>query len=399
MTVKATRIEEETQPRIVDLPFSEQEFERRLDGIRSGMRAKGLDAFITFTPENLYYVNAHDTPGYYWYQALVVTQDRPPMTVVRLIESSATLWMGWSRLAVTYGDRDDPIAATVWLLGELGVINETVGLEADAWFISPRRYALLTQAIEEAGGTAVDASGLIEAMRITKSAEELAYMRAAARVVERGMAAAIASSHVGVSENDVAAATTAELIRAGGEYAGLPPFIVSGPRTSICHATWSGRTYQQGDLLNYELPGVVKRYCVALFRCGTVGPPDPEISRRAAVTREALEAVIEAIKPGVTLHDVNAVNRRVFEKHGLGHLHRHRTGYSLGVNYPPDWGEGHIISIWENDHRTLEPGMTFHLGVGMFDLGHNTVETSESVCVTETGCEVLTNFPRDLFVA
>lgn len=68
------------------------------------------------------------------------------------------------------------------------------------------------------------------------------------------------------------------------------------------------------------------------------------------------------------------------------------------MNYPPDWGEGHIMSIWEGDQRPLRPGMTFHLVPGFRELGRYNLCTSDTVLVTETGCELITNFPRDLFV-
>ncbi len=300
MAISKVRIREGAGPLVDDLPFSDAEFRRRLEGVRQTMAARDLAAFISFTPENIYYLTGHDTPGYYFYQACVVTPDRRPINVLRRIETTNTLGRSWSRLAVAYEDREDPVEATLGLLHELGVAGKTVGAEADSWFISPKRYAQLQQGIERAGGRLADASRIVEEQRVIKSAEELAHIRRAARAAERAMQAAIGASRAGTTENDVAAAVWAELVRAGGEYAGLPPFITSGPRTSLCHSTWAGRTYAPGDVLNYELPGVVKRYCAALFRCGTVGRPSEEVASRGAIVREALERVIAAIKPGVT---------------------------------------------------------------------------------------------------
>lgn len=292
MTDQTVRIQEGKEPLVTPLPFSDAEFQRRLDGVRAAMATRGLDAFISFTPENIYYMTGHDTPGYYFYQGSVVTKARPPINVLRRLETTNTLGRSWSRLTVGYEDRQDPVELTLGLLDELGVTGKAVGAETDSWFVSPRRYAQLQRGIEQAGGRLVDAGGLVEELRVIKSAEEIACIRAGARAAERGMKAAIAASREGTNENEVAAATIGELIRAGGEYAGLPPFVTSGPRTSLAHSTWAGRTYQTGDVLNYELPGVVKRYCGALFRCGTIGRPDGEITRRAGIVREALESVL-----------------------------------------------------------------------------------------------------------
>jgi Xaa-Pro dipeptidase len=393
-----TLIQEGSGPLVDKLPFSDAEFQRRLDNTRRAMAVRELAAFISFTPENIYYLTGHDTPGYYFYQACVVTPHRQPINVLRRIETTNTLGRSWSRLAVGYEDRQDPVEATLGLLHELGVAGKSVGAEADSWFISPKRYLQLQQGIETAGGHIVDASQVVEEQRVTKSAEELGHIRTAARATAPAMRAAIGASREGTTENEVAAAMSAELIRAGSEYAGLPPFITSGPRSSMCHSTWAGRTYAAGDVLDYELPGVVKRYCAALFRCGTVGRPSEEVARRGAMVREALESVIAAIKPGATSGEVHNASKAVFRKHGMEHMLGHRTGYSVGINYAPDWGEGQIMSIWDGDERPLRAGMTFHLVPGIYDLGRHGIVISETVLVTETGCEVITNFPRDLFV-
>ncbi|MDP9467371.1 MAG: Xaa-Pro peptidase family protein [Chloroflexota bacterium] len=380
------------------LPFSDIEYGSRLAALRREMDRLNADAFVSFTPENIYYLTGHDTPGYYFYQACVVTSTGPPVNVLRRIESTNTLWRSWGRRAVIYEDREDPVAATLWLLRELGVANGTVALEGDSFFVTPRRHADLAAGIKQAGGSTV-AAQLVEPLRLLKSAEEIAYLRTGAQIVTTAMRAAVAASREGVTENDVAAEMLAAMVRAGGEYAGLPPFITSGPRTSLCHATWGGRTLVAGDVLAYELPGVFKRYAAPLFRCGTVGPPADDVRALADACRGSLEAVIAAIRPGASSGEVHEASRGNFERAGFGDLLGHRTGYSVGINYPPDWGEGHILSIWAGDDRPLEPGMALHLVPGIFVPGRYLIVISDTVLVTPSGCEVLTDFPRDLFEA
>ena len=398
MAVQTVKIQEGAGPLVTPLPFGDAEYQRRLDGVRAQMADKGLDAFVSFTPENIYYLSAHDTPGYYFYQAMVVTRDRGPINVLRRIETTNTLGRGWTRLAVGYEDREDPVDKTLGLLHELGVAGKTVGAEAESWFVSPKRYAQLQRGVEQAGGSLTDASWTIESLRVIKSPDEIAYIRQGCRVVEAATRVGIAATREGTDENEVAAQIVGELIRQGGEYAGLPPFITSGPRTSMVHSTWDRRVFQRGDVLNFELPGVVKRYTAALFRCGSVGQPSDEVRRQTDLVIESLEAVIAAMKPGVTSGEAHEERKRVFAKHGEAHRVGHRTGYSVGVNYPPDWGEGHIMSIWEGDQRPLRAGMTFHLVPGFYDLGRHGIVVSETVLVTESGAECITQFPRDLFV-
>jgi Xaa-Pro dipeptidase len=75
-----------------------------------------------------------------------------------------------------------------------------------------------------------------------------------------------------------------------------------------------------------------------------------------------------------------------------------RSGYSIGIAFPPDWGEGHIMSIRHEDPRVLVPNMTFHHIPWVQLPGKAGIGMSETIRVTEDGCETLTKFDRELFV-
>ena len=82
----------------------------------------------------------------------------------------------------------------------------------------------------------------------------------------------------------------------------------------------------------------------------------------------------------------------VLAKYGLEK--ESRCGYSIGIGYPPDWGE-HTLSIRKNDMTELKPNVTFHLMAGMW-MDTWGIEISESIRVTEKGCELFCNFPRSM---
>jgi Xaa-Pro dipeptidase len=112
----------------------------------------------------------------------------------------------------------------------------------------------------------------------------------------------------------------------------------------------------------------------------------------------ALEAILGAIRPGATSAAVDQAGRQIVEQAGLGKYWLHRTGYSIGVGFPPGWGEGHIFDLKPHDDRRLEAGMTFHLVPLLLIPDTGAMGFSETVLVTRTGCEVLTRIPRRLFV-
>jgi Xaa-Pro dipeptidase len=155
---------------------------------------------------------------------------------------------------------------------------------------------------------------------------------------------------------------------------------------------------QKGDVLLYELPGVFERYVGPIVRTGVVGKPDAEFERQCRANIETTNAVIEAMKPGAVAADIQQICNDSFARYGYGDLHGFRSAYSIGLNYAPDWGEGHIFSVVEGEHRPLQPNMTFHVIPGLRVTGKYSLMFSDSVLITTTGAERLTHAPQELFV-
>ena len=129
----------------------------------------------------------------------------------------------------------------------------------------------------------------------------------------------------------------------------------------------------------------------------TIGLPSDKIKRMSEATIAGLERVLETMKPGVPCGDVAEAWADAIVKSGFDRPHK-RAGYSIGISFPPDWGEGHILSLRYGEKRVLEPGMTFHVPSSIRDEGVALVGNSETILVTDRGSEALTRFPRQHFV-
>jgi Xaa-Pro dipeptidase len=110
----------------------------------------------------------------------------------------------------------------------------------------------------------------------------------------------------------------------------------------------------------------------------------------------ALEALLGAVRPGRALGEVWQTWADVVARAGFFFLRR--PGYSIGVNFPPDWGEGHILCFRRDEKRELQPNMTFHTPSLTQLFGVAQIGNSETIRVTPQGCVCLTNFQRRLFV-
>lgn len=212
------------------------------------------------------------------------------------------------------------------------------------------------------------------------------------------MTAGIEAIEAGVSEGDVAAEIHYAMIKAGSEWPSIAPFVASGERGAIGHATWTDRIINSGEPVFLEVGGCLKRYHAAMMRTVFVGEPDDSLWEAEKLVQAAMDACIEAIKPGVTAASVDAAGRAVIAGSRLGAQQSSRTGYSIGIGLPPDWGEGHILSLQQNEERRLQANMTFHLIPWAQVPGKGGIGFSETVRVTEDGCEFLTSLERKLFI-
>ena len=172
------------------------------------------------------------------------------------------------------------------------------------------------------------------------------------------------------------------------------PLIQVGEGTSTPHLTWSEHPLPNDTLVMMELGGARRHYQAPLTRTLYLGSPPPEVNNLAQTIVEGVDAALEIARPGVTCEEVEAVWQKVLNRNGY---HKEsRVGYSIGVNYPPDWGE-RTASLRPGDTTVLQSGMCFHFqsGVWLDTIG---AAVSEPFVVTENGGERLGSVRRELIV-
>ncbi|MCQ6562956.1 M24 family metallopeptidase [Paenibacillus mendelii] len=380
------------------LVFTLNEFQSRLSQFQAELMRRDLKGMLIHTPENIFYLTGYQSPGYYMYQCLVVPASGDPVLVLRRGELSNVQFYSWlpENQVRTYDDTNDPVALTSDTVKQMGVGSGALGIETGSWFLPVRHYLKLTELL--GGYQLTDAQGIVESLRVIKSPAEIAYIREACLVADNSMQAGLDAIRAGVNEDEVAAAMFSGMIRSGGEYLGMEPFVSSGYRSGNMHSAWGHKVIGEGETLLLEVAGARNRYHGALMRSAYTGAPTDEIKRVTEVCIASLNAAIESIRPGVTAGEVDEACRGTIERAGLYEQFRKRTGYSIGCAFAPDWGEGHIMSLQRDDQRVLQPGMVFHIPPALRVPNTYGVGFSETLLVTDTGCELLTKLPRELTV-
>lgn len=379
----------------VESAFPRDEYEARLAKTRTALAANKIDAAVFTGPENIFYLTGQQTPGYYTFQCLILPVDGEPLFLLRQLEVTNFCRNTFLENYESYGDGSTPAGLVVQTLQRLGLADKRVAIEKGGWFLPISFYEALLGTLPAVS----DATGIVETLRRVKSPLEIAALEESGRQADAGIAAGLSTLRAGASENDIVAEMMRAAIAAGAEYMGMEPLVSSGPRSGVPHATWRRRRIEQGDALFLEMSGCFNRYHTGLMRTGWLGEPPPLARALEGVVLDALGAVLDTVKPGVTCAEAHRAAQRVIDDAGMTERYRKRTAYSLGIAFAPDWGEWQVLSFFDAIDVPLEPGMCFHVPTALREYGVFTVGLSESIVVTETGYRILGTIPRAIHVA
>lgn len=379
-------------PQGAESAFDKAEYDRRLAALRKEMSRKGFDLLLTSGSENIFYLTGQQTPGYYAFQCLGIPQNGELFLVLRGLESMNARLKSVVADIEGYADDTHPAVTLAASLKRRGWVGKRVAIDRNSWFLTVNLFERVVQEC----GQLLDGSWLIEPLRRVKSRAELEQIEKAGAANDAGMQAGLKATRIGASENDIAAEIMAGAIRAGSEYVGMEPFVTSGARGGVPHTTWRRRTIERGDVVALETCACYNRYHAALFRTVAAGKILQRAEDMFKTCLEGLDAAIEKLRPGNTCADVHNAAQAIIDRDGFTDSYRKRTGYSIGISFAPDWGEGNILSLFHDVDVPLEPGMVFHVPVALRDYAKFTVAVSETVVVTDGAARTLSRIGRKM---
>ncbi|SHJ85567.1 ectoine hydrolase [Aureimonas altamirensis DSM 21988] len=386
------------------LNFTRAEYASRLQKTRKAMAAKGIDLLYVSDPSNMAWLTGYDGWSFYVHQGVIVPPEGEPVWYGRGQDANGakrTAYLSHDNI-VGYADHyvqsteRHPMDYLSEVLRERGWDTLTIGVEMDNYWFSAAAYAALREHLP--GARFVDATALVNWQRAVKSPQELDYMRIAAKIVGAMHKRIVDTIEPGMRKCDLVAeiydAGTRGIDGFGGDYPAIVPLLPSGADASAPHLTWDDRPMRTGEGTFFEIAGCYKRYHCPLSRTIFLGKPTQAFLDAEKATLEGMEAGLAAARPGNTCEDIANAFFAVLRKYGI--VKDNRTGYPIGLSYPPDWGE-RTMSLRPGDKTVLQPGMTFHFMTGLWleDMG---LEITESIAITDTGVEILADVPRQLFI-
>jgi len=236
----------------------------------------------------------------------------------------------------------------------------------------------------------IGCQGLVESLRAVKDEEELERLERAARGLEPTVRSLRDEIRAGTSERTVAAELDYRLRQSGYDKTAFDTIVASGPRSALPHGRPTDRRFEPGDLVVIDFGGVMDGYASDVTRTFSVGEPSPEARHIYDTVREAQQAAIAAVRPGIEAQEVDRAARDVIESANLGEFFGHGTGHGIGL-------EVHE-SPWISPGRAerLQAGMVFTVEPGIYIPGKGGVRLEDDVLVTEEGCRLLSRGEKAL---
>lgn len=283
--------------------------------------------------------------------------------------------------------RFNDVQAPVDLLARHVDKNKPVGIDK-SW---PARFLL--RLMDLGGGSAfLVCSEITDRIRMRKDAEEIEWMRESSRINDQAISKLIQSISPELTESDLIRMLDPIYRGLGAEGFSFDPIVAYGANAADPHHSPDHSVLKEGDNIVIDIGCRKHSYCSDMTRTyfyRSVPETDKEIYD---IVREANQRGIDKVRPGVRFCDIDAAARDFIASRGYGRYFTHRLGHSIGIE---DHDFGDVSSV---NPDVVQPGMIFSIEPGIYLPGNTGVRIEDLVLVTETGCEVLNNYPKDLII-
>jgi Xaa-Pro aminopeptidase len=238
--------------------------------------------------------------------------------------------------------------------------------------------------LRPAGVTLKDAPAMVERARMVKDEDEIQQIRAAVELGAKLFDRAVEVIRPGVKEVEVAAEMELAARHGGAEEMSFPTIVASGSRSALPHGRASEKVIAPGAFVVCDFGVILSGYCSDQTRTVWVGGVADDARPAYEAVREAQQAAIHAVRPGITVGEVDSAARKLLQKAGFGRYFTHSTGHGVGLEIHES------PRVAEGQQELLQSGMVITIEPGIYFPGKWGIRIEDMVVVREGGCEVLT---------
>ena len=355
--------------------------EARLDNVRMRLAANALGALLVTDLSNIFYLSGFTGSS----AMLVVTQENSHILVDPRYSIQASNECKFARV-VEYSGRAAVVAAAQ-LLGELKL--GSVGYEADNLTVTLHRQL---RKLTDTKVTLRSTREMVEKLRRVKDSGEISLMRVAAGIADSAFEAALTEIRPGMSEREVALLIDSTLRRMGADKESFETIAATGPNSACPHAKPTDARLEPGQFLKMDFGARYENYCSDITRTVCIGKPTKKHKEIYQIVLDAQLKAIDAIAPGKSGREIDAVARDYIASKGYGENFGHGLGHGLGIEVHDH------VGLSQTSDLVLEPGVVVTVEPGIYIEGWGGVRIEDDVVVTDSGADVLTEATKELCI-
>jgi Xaa-Pro aminopeptidase len=359
----------------------------RLDRLRVAFDKHEIDALVVTTLPNVRYLTGFAGSA----GVLTVTRDKALLTTDGRYRTQSAEQVDKTGAAaqvdITIGPAAEQRKAAQTLLTDAAKAIARIGLEADqvSWSAQRMWADLLGE------DRLVATSNAVEALREVKDAAEIARMEHAAAIADAALFDTLPLMSQGVTEEHFALELDTAMRRHGAESTAFETIVASGENSAKPHHHPGGRRIAQGDPVVVDFGATFEGYRSDMTRTFCVNEdPTGELARIFDVVQTSQAAGAKAVRPGISVKEVDDVCRRIIADAGWADRFEHGTGHGVGL----DIHEAPTVS--QLGTAILAPGFVVTVEPGVYVPGHGGVRVEDTLVVTEDGARALTRFTKDI---
>ena len=353
--------------------------------IQNYLQENNIDAAFITTPDNVFYLSGFSSDPHERLLGVMVFKNAQPFMICPKMEVPDAKSAGWSYEVVGHDDTENAWEIFHNTAETRNVPLNTIAIEKN--HLTVERLESLQAFYPATNFVAIDEQ--LNNMRLVKSKDELEKLREAAKLADYAIEVGCHELAEGKTEIEVLSTIEAAM-KEIGVYMSFDTMVLTGLNAASPHGTPGTQKIQKGDLVLFDLGVIYEGYCSDITRTVAFGEPSEAQKTVYEAVKNANEAAIAAVKPGVRAMDLDKIARDVIREAGYGEYFTHRLGHGLGISvheFPSVHGANEIA---------IKEGMVFTIEPGIYKGDTAGVRIEDDVYVTADGVEVLTSFPKEL---
>lgn len=359
----------------------------KINALKKWMEKENIELAYVSQPQSIAYFTGYESDPHERVLALFISLEKEPFLFTPALEVEAAAKSAWTYDVVGYPDTENP-----WKIIHQEIITrygepKNFALEKNA--LSLDRFELLASYFDQTHFTA-DITPVIQNMQLIKTDSEIQGLIEAGSWADIAFEIGFSTIGPGVTEQEIVAQIEYELKKKGVSKMSFDTMVLTGARAADPHGNPGNTIIQENQLVLFDLGVVWNGYCSDATRTVAYQTPTDFQKELYQIVLEAQLTAQDAVKPGITAGELDAVSRKVIDDAGYGPYFNHRLGHGIGTSvheYP---------SIVAGNDLVLEEGMCFSIEPGIYLPNQVGVRIEDCVYVTKNGSQSFTKTSKEL---